>query len=261
MQVRTAIIAITTSIALALLAGGCGNDDAAPKPKPRKHTGTGDTATTSPAVLPPGHPQVPGYPVATGPAGAADPHAGLTGGRDPHAGMSGMMGKPRTASGKPAPAEGKLRYSVPSGWEERPARPMTKAVYALPKADGDQEDAELTVSFYPDMRHVTLEQHVARWAGWFTQPDNRPTSEVVKQVPLERAATPTTLVEVTGRYQPTNMMGEPTGAPRDNYRLLVGAVDAPEGPWFFRLMGPAKTVTAHQEAFAGMLRAATQPAE
>ena len=255
MQLRNALVPIALSAALALFVGGCGDDDTALKPKPRKHTSTGspgDATATAPVVLPAGHPQVPGFPVASGPAAT----------RDPHAGMGGMMGKPRGAApgGSESP-EGKLQFTVPANWQQRPARPMTKAVYAVPKAEGDQEDAELTVSFYPGMRHVSLDQHVERWAGWFTQPDNRPTAEIVKRVPLEKAATPTTLVEVTGRYQPTNMMGQPTGAAKDNYRLLVGAMDPPEGPWFFRLIGPAKTVTAHQEEFVAMLRAATQPAE
>jgi hypothetical protein len=49
------------------------------------------------------------------------------------------------------------------------------------------------------------------------------------------------------------MGGGPT-EPTPGSRLLGAVVEGPGGPWFFKITGPAATVTAAAPAFDAMLR-------
>ncbi len=151
--------------------------------------------------------------------------------------------------------EDMLDMTPPPSWQVKPARRMTVAVYNLPKAEGS-EDAELTISHYPGMKGIPLDAQVQRWAGQFQQPEGKTPAEAVKQAPLDKAAHPTTLIDITGRYTASSMMGGGTSAPKDNYQMLVGYLEAETGPWFFKLVGPQATVAAHREEFLKFLREA-----
>lgn len=258
---------ITRSIGWLLIAGvlagasGCKNESAGSAPQPRAMTPLNPTtqpgtAATAPAasghadamtLLPSGHPPIGGHlPSSHPPIG----DSGLPSGHPPVGGSGAALGF--TDSGAD---DGSLAYQIPQGWVAKPPRPMTKEIYSLPRAEGDPEDGDLAVSFYPGMKNVPLEQHVARYAGQFQQPDGRPTSEVLKTTELEETAHPTTLIDVSGRYNAGSMFG-PKQPPKDDFRMMTAIVNTPEGPWFFKLVGPAKTVARHEEAFLELVREA-----
>ena len=125
---------------------------------------------------------------------------------------------------------------------------MTVQIYALPKAQGDPEDADLAVSHFPEMKNIPLAKQIERWCGQFEQPDGRPTREVVKQWTLERANNPTTVIDISGRYRPSSLMG-PAAPPRQRYRMLAAEIRTDAGPWYVKLVGPEKTVSHWEEAF------------
>src|SRR5262249_56815304 len=59
-----------------------------------------------------------------------------------------------------------LKSAVPAGWKKgKPASQMQYAVYTLPKAEGDPEDATLTVYFFGPGGGGGVDANVKRWQG------------------------------------------------------------------------------------------------
>lgn len=181
-------------------------------------------------ALPPGHP----------PLGAGE---GLPPGHPP------MTPEPLTGRG--------LTFNAPEAWEETPPRnTMIRKSYRLPKVEGDAEDAVLEITHFPEMGHVTFQMQADRWAGSFQQSDGRAGTAAAVQKEVEGAAFPTMLLDVSGRYQASTMMGQARGEPKDNYRKLAAEIRSDEGPWFVKLIGPAETVGHWEEEFLKFIREA-----
>ena len=55
-------------------------------------------------------------------------------------------------------------YEAPAGWQkvDNP-NPMRKATFKIPRAEGDPEDGEMSVS----LAGGTVDQNVQRWSGQF----------------------------------------------------------------------------------------------
>jgi hypothetical protein len=110
---------------------------------------------------------------------------------------------------------------------------MRKASFKIPRADGDSEDGDLSVS----QASGGVDGNVQRWAGQFGT-----------ATPKKESRTPNglkvTVVELSGTYAG---MG---GASKDHY-MLLGAVVEGSGDQlhFFKLVGPEKTVTAAKKDF------------
>ncbi len=196
-------------------------------------------------TMPAGHP-----PVGTMPAGA------MTGTTLPagHPPIGGQQPGPMAFSGDVAAPEKMLDFKPPQDWRTKSPRPMTVAVYAVPKPANAPADAEVTVSHYPGMKNVPLDMQVKRWAGQFTQPDGQPGQ--AKQTELQNAAHPTTLVDIAGTYNAGSVMMSGGPAPKTDYRMLVGVVQTDQGPWFVRFVGPQATVNAREKEFLDFVRQA-----
>lgn len=193
------------------------------------------------AGLPPGHP-----PIGTRPAGPISPGAALPANHPP---IGGANAGPMAFSGDMAEPAQKLDMAPPATWQSKPARPMTVAVYTLPRPEGGREDAELTISHYPGMKNIPLQMQVDRWAGQLGQK-----GDAVAQTKLENASHPTTLVDISGSFQGGGMMGGPAAPAKPDYRMVVAVLETEQGPWFFRLVGPKETVAAHEQDFLKFAR-------
>ena len=123
---------------------------------------------------------------------------------------------------------------------------MRKAQYALPKAEGDSEDGELTVFYFGLGQGGSVEANIDRWIGQISQPDNSSSKDKAKIVKKEVLGLPVTQVDVSGTYS-AGMMSP--GPPRPGYRLMGAVVETPEGPWFFKLVGPQKTIAKWAPSF------------
>jgi hypothetical protein len=122
------------------------------------------------------------------------------------------------------------------------ANTMRKATYKVPKAAGDPEDAELTVS----AAGGGVEANVKRWAGQFGSAEPKSETKTVHDLKV-------TLVEIKGTYQAAaGMMGGPT-TPKEKYMLLGAVVDQGDRQYFFKMTGPEKTVTAAKKDFDALV--------
>lgn len=142
-----------------------------------------------------------------------------------------------------------LEWQAPEGWRSvPPASSMRKAEWALPKVEGDGEDASLVVFYFGSGQGGDVESNLDRWYGQFEQPDGRPTREVARLDHRTVSGLRVTLADVTGTFR-GGMPGGPPAEPRPETRMLAAIVEAPSGPWFFKLVGPKRTVERWRASF------------
>jgi hypothetical protein len=136
----------------------------------------------------------------------------------------------------------------PSFQKAENSSPMRKATYRVAKAEGDTEDAELTVTQVGG----GVEPNIKRWAGQLGQQ-----MDAVKREARTVNGLKVTVVEMHGTYSGMAMPGAPAGPAKPGFALL-GAIVETSTPTFFKLTGPDKTVAASRGDFdrlVGSLRA------
>lgn len=147
-------------------------------------------------------------------------------------------------------ANAELHFTAPDGWtQEQPKTKMRKAQFQLPGVDG-AESAELTVFVFPGTGG-TVEANLQRWFGQFKQPDGRPTASRASIVDQEVNNLKVSVVYLTGTYLKSSSMmmmgGEITEMP--DYAMLAAIVETAKDPWFFKTVGPQKTIDYWREDF------------
>lgn len=143
----------------------------------------------------------------------------------------------------PRPAVDPIKFEAPKEWtKEEPANNMRKAQYKVPDKDKKAADAQLAL-FYFGPNNDMLDDNVKRWAQQMGADD--PKAEVIK------GKCKITLVDLKGTYTGDSKAGE-----QPNSRLLAAVVEDTDGPWYFKLVGPADTVGGWKEEFVTMLKAA-----
>lgn len=191
--------------------------------------------------LPPGHP----------PMGASG-GAAATGEKMPpgHPAVDGT-GMP-SMPGSPAPADSatpaSLDWKIPARWQSAPnTSPMRIATYRVPRAPGDTEDGDLSIT----QAGGSVDANAARWISQFDEPSQKSAKKTTRKVgPFD-----ITIVEAKGAY--TGMMAD---AKQASDRAMLGAiVPTPGMPHFFKLTGPAKTVLAARAEFDSLVGSFTQP--
>ena len=141
---------------------------------------------------------------------------------------------------------GSVKWTPPSRWEAKPASGMRAATYIIPSAQGDSEGGECAVF---ENLGGSVQANVDRWIGQFEKTDGAPNqkSETISGLTV-------TTVDVSGTFKGGGPMMGQSGAPKSGYRLLGAIAAGPEGEFFFKLTGPAKTVAAADREFQTMLK-------
>lgn len=196
---------------------GCGKDKEADAPafKAREApTFTTPASPTGTADLPPGHPPVTPGPAATQPATPA---------------QAGTAGED-------------IVLTPPAEWVEQPARAMIARLFSVPKAAGDENDGEVTVSSLG--AKVSLKMNIARWCGQFEIPQGD-CLEKAQQRAVENTKYPTTIVELSGAYRGMNSQGPA----KPGYIMLAAEIVTPGKQWYIKFVGPEKTVRHWEQSF------------
>jgi len=143
-----------------------------------------------------------------------------------------------------------LKFTAPSGWiAETPSSSMRKAQYRLPRAEGDPEDAEMNVFFFPG-EGGSVQDNIDRWIGQFQKSDGSPATGAVSRREVHGISI--TIVDVNGIYlSGTGMMTETKAMP--NFRMLAAVAETSAGPWFFKLTGPAATIARWEPSFQSFI--------
>jgi len=158
---------------------------------------------------------------------------------------------------QPARRGAELHYDVPEQWTaQAPSSTLRQAQYLLPRAEGDAEDGELAVYYFGPNQGGSVRENIARWRGMFVGSDGQPLpDDAVTQETWEIRGLAVTIVDMQGGYRASLLPGvAPAAEEKEDYRLLAAIVETPQGPWFFKAVGPAQTVAEQRPAFLALLR-------
>ena len=147
---------------------------------------------------------------------------------------------PEKAAEPARPSE--VVFEAPAGWQkvENPS-PMRKATFKIPHAEGDTEDAEMSVS----QAGGSVDANVQRWVGQFERgKDDQVARKQIKVGDLD-----VTTVEIHGTFAGSGMPGAPAAGPKTNWALLGAIVETQGSLTFFKLTGPDKTIQSAKPAF------------
>jgi hypothetical protein len=140
-------------------------------------------------------------------------------------------------------AQDVIAFKAPEAWKkEEPSSNMRKGQYKIPDKEKTAKDAELAI-FYFGANAGGIKANVDRWAKQMG-------AEEVKTETIE-GAHKIHLLDLKGTYT-----GDAAAGPQENQRMLGAIVEAGDGPWFFKLVGPADTVGDWKDEYVAMLKAA-----
>lgn len=152
---------------------------------------------------------------------------------------------------------GRLTFQAPADWtSEPPTSSMRVAQYQLPRAGGDPEDASLVVYYFGPGQGGSVEANLVRWTNQMEQPDGSPSSQKATTQKLTVNGLNVTLLDVSGTYRAEMMPGQGMRLNKPNFRLRAAVVETPAGPYFVKLVGPAKTVKRWDDAFIKFVESA-----
>jgi hypothetical protein len=155
--------------------------------------------------------------------------------------LAGMITAPALAAG--------LAFMTPAGWKPAAtSSSMRVAQFVLPRAAGETQDAELVV-YYFGGSGGTIDANIDRWLGQMQQPNGQPSGAVATRAKRTVNGLAVTLVDVSGTYIAEMTPGATQRHNSPNFRLRAAVVETPNGPYFIKLTGPAKTVAGHDKAF------------
>ena len=152
---------------------------------------------------------------------------------------------------------GPVTLQAPAEWTSTPPTTMMrKAQFSLPRVEGDSEDGELVVYYFRG-EGGSVEANLRRWSDQFAQPDSTPSSEKAKTATSTVDDMPLTTMDLSGTYvapvtpmDPTNRHNKP------DFRMLAAVLETSEGPYFFKLVGPEKTIEKWADAYWEFVKSA-----
>lgn len=178
----------------------------------------------------------------------ADNHSAMG---DPHAGMSSLEGAPGAAAGQPLGDSGgpveldAITLTAPAGWPQMPPNSsFVVAEFALPRAEGDDEDGRLTIS----TAGGTVEANIDRWKGQFAAQAQQATQEEIDVAGLK-----VTLVDLSGNFNDQRGPFAPA-VERTGYRMIAAIVPVEGQLHFIKATGPEKTIAAHADKIHEFIR-------
>jgi len=154
----------------------------------------------------------------------------------------------------PAP---NLKYDMPEGWTSKaPSSRMRLAEFVLPKVEGDAEDASLVITYFGG-QGGTVQANLDRWLTQMAQPDGRASKDVAKTSTLKTHDLTLTIIDLPGTFVAEVAPGSAERHNKPGFHLRAAVIEGKGGPFFARLVGPAKTVAkwdASVQAFFKSLR-------
>jgi hypothetical protein len=195
------------------------------------------------------HSDAPASPRVASPATAAHADMAETTTLPPgHPSISGMNGAHDAPPAAPDDFPAAITWTAPGAWKTMPSSSaMRLATYRIPRAPGETEDTELTVV----RAGGSTDANIERWLGQFD--DRGKDTRTIKTIHGMTA----TVVEVHGTFLGGGMSMGATESSRTGWALLAAIVETPGSPYFFKMTGPTKSVTAARPAFDALLASIT----
>jgi hypothetical protein len=149
-----------------------------------------------------------------------------------------------------------LKSQTPADWKEQEvsdaARSAGRLMYfRVPHAKGDDRDAEMFVFHFGGNGGGAEADNIKRWKGMFIPPEGKTIDDVTKVKHTKVGDSKVTWVDVRGtyKYKRAPFVPDEQAEKRPNQRLIAVIFDTKDGPYYFRFVGPAKTVEQHKKGF------------
>lgn len=144
---------------------------------------------------------------------------------------------------------GSMNVTIPDGWaRESPSSSMRIAQFNLPGDDAGP--AELAVY---NRIGGNVQQNLERWIGQFTQPDGRSSSDKAELTQfLAGGSLRVDRIYLEGTYSAGAMGGSPMQ--QREYGLLGYIVIMPDGPYYFKAIGPVATINFWMDEMDAFIR-------
>lgn len=147
-------------------------------------------------------------------------------------------------------------FDVPAGWslDHSAERGDLRARYRIGRTGGDGEDVEMTVGFYGTGANGNPDKVLPRWWKEF---DGNPARDAKKRTATSPAGE-LEIYDFSGSFHvdmgPKRNGKAPVQMVKPEYRM-VGAIlhTKDRGNWYFRLLGPVRTVDAAAPDFDKLL--------
>ena len=146
---------------------------------------------------------------------------------------------------------GEISFKAPAAWKkEQPKSAMRRAQLKVEPVKGDSEPAELVLFVFPNGAG-TIEANIERWESQFMGADGKtPSAKVEKK---KGANVDVTRVEIAGRYVAAVVPGGAEKNDKADSRLLGAIVQTKTAGYFFKMVGPDKTMQAARPGFDAMI--------
>jgi hypothetical protein len=153
-----------------------------------------------------------------------------------------------------------IKFDSPAGWVSKtPSSSMRVADWTLPKADGDQDDALVTLYFFGAGSGGGLQANIDRWISQMTQPDGKPSKDVAKTATMtSTSGLKITTVDIPGTYVAEVTPGSTERFNKPGYRMITALVETAGGAHYVKFVGPAKTVARWSQSFETFLKSLRQ---
>ena len=151
--------------------------------------------------------------------------------------------KPDEGVAPPRPKVPVIAFEAPAGWiKEEPEFPnVRRAQYRVVDKQKQAQDALFVLTTTRGWGQDDFDRWSAQMGG--AQP----------KIEKVDGKNPVTIVDLSGNYR-----SDFDPNPIENARMLIGVVDTPERPWFFKLVGPVETVTSWHAEFVAMVKSAAR---
>lgn len=152
---------------------------------------------------------------------------------------------------------GPATYQVPGHWvKQQPVQAGNLgpiAQYGIPVDAADDPKAKVQMRvYYFSGGGGGVDANIERWVGMF-EAEGRDK----KLEKLEADGMKITYVDIKGAYKEKPFPMAEDFTLRKDYRMLAAVVETPaDGPYFFRAVGPAKTMAKQLDGFKHMLKSA-----
>lgn len=145
------------------------------------------------------------------------------------------------------------KSKVPAEWKEEDPGRMRYAQFKLPRAQGDEADAEVVI-----FKGITgsPKDNVERWKNMFVPPEGKKLDDVAKISEVKVGGRQALRIDVEGTYKFKARPFDPSAKEelKPNFKLTGLHIEGPKNIYHIRFVGPAKTVDKYKAGFEEWLK-------
>lgn len=145
-----------------------------------------------------------------------------------------------------------ITFEVPKDWKSgKPSSSMRLAQMKVGPEKGDDDAAELVLFAFAG-GGGSVDANLARWKAQFEGKDGKApemTTDTRKGKNVD-----VTFAETAGRFVAAMTPGSPEKNDKANWRLLGAIVQSGDTGYYFKMVGPEKTMRAAKPAFEAMVK-------